>query len=71
MLKNQEEINSLIYLHFKPNGKLSPYHFIRKYISPLIERGILKYKILEHKIVGIKKYIQIVNLKLYVYSKLY
>lgn len=38
-----------IYLHFKPNGKSSPYHFIRKYISPLIESGILKYKIIEHK----------------------
>ena len=38
-----------IYLYFKPNGKSSPYHFIRKYISPLIESGILKYKIIEHK----------------------
>lgn len=34
-----------IYKHFKPNGKSTPYHFIRKYIDPLIKKELLEYTI--------------------------
>lgn len=37
-----------IYHHFKSNGKSTPYHFIRKYIIPLINIGVLKYEITNH-----------------------
>ena len=42
--KSREEI----FLHFKPEGKSTPYHFINKYIVPLIEQNILCCKITDH-----------------------
>ena len=42
--KSREEI----YQHFKPNGKSTPYHFIKKYILPLVKQNILCLTIEDH-----------------------
>ena len=39
------KFKSEIYKYFKPNGKSIPYHFIRKYIDPLIKKELLEYTI--------------------------
>lgn len=44
-----------IYKNFKPNGKSSPYHFIRKYTEPLIKKELLEYTILDIKSFKLQK----------------